>query len=351
MLLALITTPAWAWPPQYGAEFTFTNSELMEEKGYKITSATIDKWAANMRARCKRTHDCKVTKGIDKSNMTAYTVTYKDGWWYRVSSDPGVVEVQTKPSTLVELKKNRSRMTGDIFKIAKTLKIEPHEIVGGGHLNIGMLSAFADDPHLFADFLVDFANHPELPEGAIDYGDIVNAPALADQGKKIMKLFDEVITDFRKGKIAHDPVALATAVERRVYSKTPSTDGLYNLKYQAMNLRTIVNEEVPTEEKRAEIRRVRAQLDADEFILECELFEARMNYLKKLRKAGKPVKFVFPESITGPEKGVPAFYKFVIECGEKWEDYRGLMADHWQTFKFTPSCVKALSKKTSKDGK
>lgn len=325
----------WAWPPTYGAEFTFTSDllDLDETAGTKVRN----EWAKKMKAICKERGDCTVKNAVNKSEVRTFIIEYSDGWWFQVSVDPGCIEVQTKPSTIEELKTLKNRIKKDIFSMAKSFEIFPHDVIGGGHLNIGATSAFENNPKLFRDFVVDFMNHPEIAEGALDVGDIINAPTLADNGEAALKNFDKVISDFDQGKIK-SMEKLAVAIQDRVYEKVdvPNEENPSKIKYQALNMTTIADSDVTDEFKRLEIRSVKAQKSIDEFILQCQLFEKRMQYLKTLRSAGSPIKFSFPESIIGPKTGVPLFYRYVSESGLKWKDYKPMMDDHWRSFKFVP---------------
>lgn len=335
LLLLFIVTSAWAWPPKFGAEFSFTNDLLdqVEDAGTSIRN----EWAKKMKDICKKRGDCTVKATVDKYNNRIFTVEYTDGFWFQVSVDPGCIEIQTKPSSLVELNAMKKRMQKDIFDMAKTFDLLPHEVIGGGHINIGAESAFDKNHKLFRDFVVDFMNHPELGEGALDVGDIINAPTLADNGPVAMKNFDKVIKDFDNGKIVSKE-ALALAIQDRVYEKVdvPNEVTPSKIKYQALNMTTIADKKTAIEFQRLEIRSIRAQKNIDEFLLQCELFEKRIEYVKEMRISGKPIQFLFPESVTEAKEGVPAFYRYVVESGLKWENYRPMMMEHWRTYKFVP---------------
>src|SRR6185437_16273691 len=124
LLLAVLAAPARAWPPTFGAEFTFTNDDLIsrQSEGFGIRSPTLrtqtpanlearDKMRAAVALKCEETKECTIDGN---------TVKYTDGWWFKISTDPAVIEIQTKPQTLGELKKNRDRIQSAIFDSAES---------------------------------------------------------------------------------------------------------------------------------------------------------------------------------------------------------------------------------------
>jgi hypothetical protein len=44
---------------------------------------------------------------IDGKFTPDFLITLRNGWWFKVTHDPGVIEVTTKPSTLAELNENK----------------------------------------------------------------------------------------------------------------------------------------------------------------------------------------------------------------------------------------------------
>jgi hypothetical protein len=82
---------------------------------------------------------------------TAYRWTYADGWWYQVSTDPGVLETQMAPTTLesAEGATVRGRVERSIFGLAKGLGLSPDATYGGGHIHMEVAGAFGDNANLF----------------------------------------------------------------------------------------------------------------------------------------------------------------------------------------------------------
>ena len=58
LILALGSGPAWAWPPIFGPEFTFTNEEIIEAVkkagGSKVRTAANERFLWLWEKRCRR---------------------------------------------------------------------------------------------------------------------------------------------------------------------------------------------------------------------------------------------------------------------------------------------------------
>src|SRR5262249_44094404 len=92
-----------------GTEFTFTDDDMInaaKQEGAGATSTEVSramqqKWVDKMRTY----PDFAITEKPSKyEGDKVYTMTDLEGWWYSVSTDPGVIETQTKPMTLNEAK-------------------------------------------------------------------------------------------------------------------------------------------------------------------------------------------------------------------------------------------------------
>ena len=167
LLFLVLPASAWAWPPTYGAEFEFISPEL--EVGANGLLGGQEKGAAKrmadaVRAYCAETGECTVEAFRGKwdtasSEPSNFEVKFKDGWWFRVSYDPACVEVQTKPSTLAELRNLRDRMVQAIFEQARKAGFTASR-AASGHVNVGADSAFDGDVDLFLRHFVDLPTTP-----------------------------------------------------------------------------------------------------------------------------------------------------------------------------------------------
>ncbi len=283
-LALLMATPAWAWPPLFGPEFTFTNPEIeagskdAKDVLTKENSRALEAWGSKAKAMCAERGGCSVITGKDKHGPN-YRITYEDGFWYQVGVDTHVLEVQTKPGTTAEFKKNRARLQTDVFEFAAAQGLKPHERLGAGHFNIGIESGFGDDHLLFRNYLVEQANHPEFQLGVfgIHKG---NAPTLSDQGEKMQRDFMRVIDEYDKKPT--DMFDLVAKVESKVYTSNPY-DWEPARSYQARRL-SFVSPHTQASERRIEERGVRPQRSIDDFILQCEFYEAQLAWSRRLTR-------------------------------------------------------------------
>ncbi len=313
----LFSTAIAASPPLFGPEFTFTNEEIIEaaygrdEVITSANSAALEQWFRNVNALCIETGSCTIAESRDKHGK-AYRVTYPDGWWYQVSLDTFVLEVQSKPATVTDFYRMKERIQSDIFEVAKSLNMEPHERIGSGHINVG-LDGFDGDAKLFRNFLVDTANHPELTWGIFG-NHLGNSPPISALPIYSQKAFKKVIRDFDSKPTSI--TELARRIEYRVYTSNP-----YNWSsqyYQNLSFRSVY-EDTPAPLQRVEIRGYRPQPSAESFLLEISLLEKRLKYLRS-KKAPVPLSVPPSHTMSNSEKR-GRFLDYLKEMGAREEDY------------------------------
>ncbi len=96
--------------------------------------------------------------GGDTKDMENWRVVYKyaDGsvaWWWQLSMDPGVVEIQTAPTSGGSLSSGFiSEIVDTIYKRAAARQFSPGG--GGGHVNVDFKTGFNKDPSLIPRILV-----------------------------------------------------------------------------------------------------------------------------------------------------------------------------------------------------
>ncbi|MDR3606537.1 MAG: hypothetical protein P4M08_04050 [Oligoflexia bacterium] len=275
-----------------------------------------------MRSVCRDRGDCSVLKSRNHYDVTTYRVKYSDGWWFEIGTDPKVVEMQTAPSTLEELERHRDRIQTDIFGSAEKAGLQDaSKIFGsgwaGGHIHVGASSALDGDARLFRNFLVDSANHAELGAGIFS-NDWSNAPPIAALPEKNQANFLKIVQDFDQDKI-RGIKALAQKISSEVYDTTVDKKIAPPQKYQAFNVTRIVNGEFGEKEQTIEIRAMRPQASADEFIDETRLIQMRLEFLRA-HPDPIPVKLVNPRTLNNSEI-VTRFYKYVVETGLPFEPY------------------------------
>lgn len=331
---------AWAWPPTYGAEFEFTNHWLQQGEDKPARLKGNEKEGAYLFGKALMFH-CKVfackIRPVPGKWGTDYRVELKSGFWFQISYDPRVVEILTKPSTLSEWKENARLVNDLVFKTAKDLGFEVEPKKRGGHFSFGIASTFDGSADLFLRYFNDFANHPELALG-IFRKNLYNAPPLALLGEGPLEALHKLNQDFLKNpKMSLEEVI--QRIETTVYTKS-YYDGLDALHYQAL---AIKEPHIP-QRARLEIRAMRSQRSAEEFILLAEILEARIKYLKSLPsektlRVEKNLRTEFTD-----QELVERFRQYLSEAGLSWEKYSVMLPEELRRFlpkttgQFAPMC-------------
>lgn len=328
---------SFAWPPTFGPEFEFSNREV-EAETINIEAKYAEKFRKEIKKKCRR--PCKFKE--DKTDRKGSKFTFGKGFWIRVAYDPGVVEVQMSPLTVAQLYKWKDTINEYIFETAKKLRLTPRFEGSGGHLNIGMKSAFGEDSELFLRFFTEFANLPPLSTGILG-NDFYNAPTFATLSAEQKSNFYEILRDFKRAKNKPDPISLARQINQRVYvcadcehHRHLDRGDLPSIKTQAMALRMIEGAE------RIEIRSMFAQRNVDDFIMLSELFEARIKYLSS--KKGQPIVFKDPpdQDEYYEQDLVDVFYEYVTEAGLDYKRFRKLLRDGLDKIDPSPELVQKL---------
>lgn len=260
--------------------------------------------------------DCRVTRVDSRwGHRTVPKVTFPDGWYVVFDRDPGVVEIRGQPLSSEQTTENVERMQNTAFDLAARAGLYPPRflnLTNGGHVSIDF-AVFDEDPLLFRNFLVDFMNHTELARGIL-LNDWYNAQALGFW-KDQRRAFKAVIADFDSGKIksaedlARKFVYLVVNDERNV----------------ALNLKPALSDSkrnTNPEQRRLEIRSVRAQTSAKIWELTVRLFDSRIAYLKKLNR---PIAYEDQRPSFNPITKLAAFRRYVTESGNDWNEFLPLL--------------------------
>lgn len=347
---ALLALPAYAWPPTWGAELTLTNQKLIaadygpdrdETKSPENYAAQLD-LLAHIRRLCLA-EKCLIASKTDKYGNEAFTVNFPDGWWFRVTLDPGVIEIQTRETTLTELKNLEGRIQKFIFDAGASVGLQPHEAIGGGHIHIGDESTFGGDDRLFRNFLVDMINHPEAVIGIFgDRTGIANAFPFTSLPEILFGKLTALIEKFDAGKI-QGRHALVEAINNKVYVAMPfpypKTLRMEPMKNRAVNLMRMdlrFKDVIATIARTLELRGRRPQKNAKDFIAQVELLDARLHVLKvqSHNLAIEPPKGVPENKINADD--VARFQRYVGESRLDFKDYKHYvpteMVSHGVTF-------------------
>lgn len=331
---ALIAThsivDAWAWPPTYGSEFNFSNPKLDQHFRNRIKLKPGDagqvpdeveqhaarELADEIERQCKP--DCRKIVHAGKFGNDEYRFEFKEGFWFNVGVDPGVVEIQTQPGTLDEVRRQAPFLDRWLFRIAQRKGLVAKGNIA--HFNVGALAAFAGKPKEFMAFIVDFANHPELSSGifGVDYA---NAPPVSHLRPRQKAALQEIQSEVDRGLLL-TVEDIAEQIESRVYTWTPYLD--QPIAYQAMSFKALVRWALEAGNDRPiELRAVRQPKDAAEWALFTEMMEERIKYLRNRPEA--PVLAIPDKTVYSPETLKSRFYAWLEETGLEWNRFQSLL--------------------------
>jgi hypothetical protein len=317
---------AWAWPPTYGAEFEVLspllqdpNAMFNQAKAYESNEKKEQmRYITHMRERCV-TIGCKVTEVPGKWD-TDYKVEFPDGWWFKVSYDPGCVEITFKASTLETLQAKSDLINDALFKTARDLNMQTPEY-GINHFNMGIRSTFNDSGKEFLKFFVDYANHPDLALGGLG-SDIMNAPPLSVLGEDQRMALQVVIDDFNAGKLATIQ-QIARAIQDRVYIRSYNPDWGGANHYQAFGLKHVNGADLTKSDAPFEFRAMWSQDSVEAFTKIVRLMEARVKFLENSKE---PLLYTASTRTQFINEGVKTrFFLYVEETGLKFDEFKDLL--------------------------
>ncbi len=353
------------WLPTWGGELTFTSAvhkQRMKTAPLTHGPTGVVPWSQqnqdaleafynHMKQLARSRPDIsqvKLKEAEDKWGNDVVRVTYHDGWHFDVTMDPWCLEVIVPPFTLIELRKNKTRIQRDIFDQMAQVQLFPERRIGAGHLHMGMESGFKNDVRLFRNWLVDHANHRELAAGALER-DHENALPLYLLSANQRARFKALITKVDAGEIT-SVRQLATRFAADVLFEGLPATGKRIMKYKYLqinilrmakldtwdtlepNLRWadyeawILYDEVKKEARTAETRHLRTQMNADHLVDDVELLEGRMHYLDRLEENLQlSNEFMAGKTPTAKESALQ-FFTYVVQSGKDPKDFLGHLA-------------------------
>lgn len=335
--MVIVASPLlWAWPPTYGAEFELTKTSLRpsfnDEGAPDLTheNRMKDEMAEYIRSVLCTNGRCSV-EFVDGKWGLDHKVKFSDGWWFKVSSDPGCVEVTFKPSTLEILENKRHIINEYIFSAGKSVGLKPTK-TENTHFNMGIRSAFNDSGTDFLKFFVDYANHPDLALGSLGY-DLYNAPTLSVMNQSQREALKEIVERNANGELMSIS-DIAREIEVKVYTHVyePSWGGENH--YQAVGLKYVNQTDLNRQDAPMELRGVWSQTSAENFNLVAKLIQGRIQYLKR-----NPTPIVYHAPVQkefSASELKTRFYIYVEEAGLKYENFESLLPDSVRRATFEP---------------
>jgi hypothetical protein len=319
---------ASAEPITYGPELEFTNKEIKE--GIEGTTGSLllrreAKWAGllvkEIRTRCGR--NCRFERIFGKYGFET-RVHFQNGFYFQVSWDPGVVEIIAKPSTLKELKENAEDVKKYLYDSAHAVGLTG-TLDNGGHVNVGLDSAFSDDAELFLKYFVDYANHPELALGILGHS-VNNGPPLSILQPEQRAALSKIVRQFYNKEL-NTLEDVIEAIQTQVYTHSYKWDNSQH--YQSVGLKSIPKE--PKHRRRIEHRSVRSQESFEQFIAMAELIEHRHQFLKKNKN--KIIYYKSDETFFTYQQQLNLFWVYTKDMGLNYQDYLILLGPYVRDLK------------------
>lgn len=322
LIFTLFTLPSHATDDRitFGPEFELTNKQIAQSTDLVAENFWAMRLAERVKAKCVQ-FGCELKQHRGKYDTTETRVVFPDGYWFNISIDPKCVEIQAKPQTLSELKAGASRLNEVLFASAAEigLSVSPKR---AGHFNIGLNSAFNSSADEFLKFFIDYAHHAELASGVLREN-FRTAPPLAALSPEQHAALNKILADRKRGKVPTIKAVIERIIADVYTSNLADQSAEPPSHNQAINLDAAQSHEFPKKDRQLEIRAVRSQASAEEFILLAELFTARIQYLRTQK---------LPESFTAPtihnatwREKIDAFRLYVSETGLEPERFLPLL--------------------------
>jgi len=354
-----------------GPEFTFYNQEV--DNGYDTAESEgsiklryMRELETEMLKRCKTE---KVGCKCDKKNTMRWckmeVSTGDFSFWLQFSQDHNSLEFQAKPMTLEDWEKHDGLVQKLLFESARKVVLNAHpgnfydhvcpkkdfgtesdsckyydfcevpfnsqeaETFGGGHIHFGLNSTFHNDAFLFANFLVDLQNNPYLGLGALTSSPRFSPP-LAIQAQEKRDRFGEITSYYQKLRTLANIDKIRKRITFEVYDNHRGINCPFNdrkFQFACLNHRDTI-----------ELRFPRPQEKASDFTKLSRLFLKRIEFLDR---CGVPIKYknsfienekpeekrlgYFYRSDKELEKAAAKFYRYVVDIGLDWEEYKELL--------------------------
>lgn len=323
--------------PLLSTELEFSNDEIAKQKSSYVNHPMTVKYKNKFKqAVMDKCGDCRAEKKKDAYGANIWRIHFRDGWWFEITTDPGALEIKTKPSTAKRLKQLKYRMQKYIFDTAHSLGTIGRQLPdSAAHLHIGIQAAFGTNTMQFRNFLVDYSNFHALASDIL-HSDHANAPALMGLGNHLINEFKKITNP--RALEGLTITELAAQLREKVFIHSlPGFDP--PAKYQSASLNRINPELFSADKQTLEIRALPAHESAESFIHIANLFTARIAYIKK--HGNKPIPFVKKDMYMKPQEAVDQFFTYVVQSGLHWRDYLHLVDTSYRAI---PPSMKAMIK-------
>lgn len=325
----------------FGSEMTVSSDELLAtypKDGNQIVISTeysetiIRKMKDRLldRYRIQEQTPPKVRFKEYHSNIprTALEITYADGFSMVIFPDPGVLEMNTSPSSLREIEKQQERISTDYLGLAAEFGLRPALFTGAGHIHIDTRRLH---PMTLRNFIVDFYNHTSLAAGALNE-DIYNSIGIGEipaVNKQILKKYLRVFDYLKDTPISYLINAIKSTYtiqyadepeEYRKVRKSQRAEKYHALSFTSFrSLGTI------------EIRAIRPQASADSYLKLLRLFALKMKAAEENRVKNIFLPLNELKSLRGsPQEVLADFDSYLSDVGLHLQDYKEFILPWWQ---------------------
>lgn len=298
----------------YGPEWTFTNRE--------IAHGHVDTVRSYFKELYKEFRKKQVLGIFSEILLDSHRIVLKthEGIKLSIGNDPGVIEVQSSPLTLLQWKKNQKFFQKNIFDVFAKVGLQPHEREGAGHVNIGLEYFIKKKNDLAERFVIDYLNHPGV--GVVLNSLTANLEDAKSIDQYVAKYYSELLTSRGYEKALHNGKEFN--ISKSIRYENFLADFILD-KFVAVGLRSFNGK--LNDESRFEMRQLRPQKDMNDYIKVLEIFEARIKFLET--KTERP-QLTSLQPVMDGWVYLGQFADYLAEAGLDWKDYKSLMPKVWQ---------------------
>lgn len=159
---------------KFGTELTFTSASIygvrpasssgqQNSKAFANAESLISEWQKRVETHLSASRDgVEISKEfvngkLGKGKVARYNYKKKGAeiWWWQLDIDYECIELQTRPSSLMEIRGVKIPIERDIFTTAADLGLAADPKIGGGHISVDSKTAFQDIADIFVQVLIN----------------------------------------------------------------------------------------------------------------------------------------------------------------------------------------------------
>ncbi len=325
-----------SWPkdapnPTFGPELTFDRGNLSERDAFARLHAAFSAQAKALGFEVHKMGELKDSERGDFLSANAFVVSFPGEKSYtpvRVVFKPDgkskpVIEVAASPRTYRDYPLKAQEAIEYVFQEMQKLGHRPRaDEGGGGHVHMGIESAFQGDARLFRNFVVDLMwNQPQLHSPFLRSRKTSEAKTIHDMGEKYQTEFQKIISEFDSA-LARGELVSAWGLRREILARIVAPAVKEGVLAKSNNMAVNLSTELET----VELRSVRPQESERELFLVYALLTHRLDHLKRqvdlipLETSPQP---------PSPEEARRKTEKFIEESGLQPALFRSFFEKGW----------------------